>query len=412
MPTAVNACGLPYGTNACAVCVATSCCNESSACAANSACSAYETCLGKSNGDWQVRSQCALDNPVSGSSEVSPLSACLATNCTSECGLTCGGLAANYAVPDHADMCQQCVTGSSFCAAEQACASSAACDAVLRCRLACRTADCVDGCLLASDAGTDDLFNSFWGVFKGACSSPCAYGQDWTCVGKVSWPGIKSSTTTFVLDVDDFGTGSALPGVNVSVCNSTDVDCNLHLADGQTNDAGRVVMQVPNQMQQLGGLGLNGYVQYMDGGIVPELFYWGFPLSESALESISDPPFFTSPPRPLKPAEYQTLTMDFGIVLDPSLGGLGIIVADCLGHPAPNVRVTTNVSASSTRTVYGTSATAQVTDTTSLVTISNVPPGNVDLTAAPTALGGTVSSHMSVTVRAGSITAVTMLPTP
>ncbi len=419
VPTAVNACGLPYGTNACAACVATSCCSESSACAANSACSAYEECLGKSDGDWQVRSQCALDNPVGGSTEVSPLSACLATNCTSECGLTCGGLAANYAVPDHAGMCQECVTGSSFCAAEQACASSAACDAMLRCRLACETNDCADGCLLASDAGTDDLFTSFREVFHGACSTPCATGEDWTCVGKVSWPGIKSDTTTFVLDVDDYLTGSALLGVNVSVCDSLDVNCDHPLADGGTDDAGRVVMQVPNQREQLNPtLGLNGYVQYMspstalDGAIVPERWYWGFPLSESALEEISEAPFLSGTVSPIKPVEQQELATDLGILLDPMLGLVSVDVGDCRGYAAPNVQVTTNVSGSSMSVVYGTSSTAQATDSTGLVTFFNVPPGNVDLTAAPVALGGTASSHMSVTVRAGSITAVTMLPTP
>jgi len=90
VPTAVSACGLPYGNNACASCAATSCCTESTACAADPVCAAFETCLGKSNGDWQARSQCAIDHPAGSSTEVSPLSACLVTNCISECGLARG----------------------------------------------------------------------------------------------------------------------------------------------------------------------------------------------------------------------------------------------------------------------------------------------------------------------------------
>src|ERR1700722_944789 len=86
-------CGLPYGTSACASCVNTSCCTESTACAADPACAAYETCLGKCNGDPGCRSQCIGDNPVGTSSDVSALSACLASKCETACGLTCGAVA-------------------------------------------------------------------------------------------------------------------------------------------------------------------------------------------------------------------------------------------------------------------------------------------------------------------------------
>src|SRR5580700_868830 len=56
-------CGLPYGTNACASCVSTSCCTESTACAASAACAANQTCVGKCNGDPQCRSQCMISDP-------------------------------------------------------------------------------------------------------------------------------------------------------------------------------------------------------------------------------------------------------------------------------------------------------------------------------------------------------------
>ncbi len=244
VPTAVNACGLPYGTNACAACAATSCCTESSACAADPVCSAYEACLGKANGDWQLRSQCGLDDPVGGSTTVSPLSACLATHCTSECGLTCGGLGATITEPDKAAECQQCQADNA-CVSEQACASSEVCDAFIRCRFACETTGCLEGCLSAHDASAP-AFSSFLGSSHGSCSAPCAYGQDWTCVGKVSWPSSKSDTTTLTVDVQDYETLQFLPGVDVSVCNGSDVNCNPPgLAKGTTNDAGRVVIPVP-----------------------------------------------------------------------------------------------------------------------------------------------------------------------
>ncbi len=214
---------------------------------------------------------------------MSPLSACLATSCVNECGLTCGALAANYTTPDHAATCQQCVAGTSSCAPEQACAASEACDALFRCKVACETVDCIDGCLSVYDAGADALA-SFVRVFGGTCSAPCAFGQDWTCVGHVSWPSSNSDMTTFTVDVQDYTSPlSAISGAEVDVCDSTDVDCTKPLATGQTNDAGEaVMMHVPNQ-EQVGGLGLNGYLQITAQGYMPDLYYWGFPLSESDL---------------------------------------------------------------------------------------------------------------------------------
>jgi hypothetical protein len=406
--TAVNACGLPYGTNACASCVATSCCNESSACAASPVCAAYETCLGKSNGDWQTRTQCAIDHPVGGSSEVSPLSACLATHCVNECGLTCGGLAANYTVPDHAAMCQQCVTGSSFCAPERACASSEACDALVRCRLACETSDCIDGCLSTYDAGAN-LFASLIGVFHGACSAPCAFGKDWTCVGRVSWPNRKAATTAFTVDVQDYSTGAPLSGVDLSVCDGNDLACNPpHLADGQTDSTGRAVMQVPNQ-EQGDGFGLNGYLQFTSPNAVSTLLYWGFPLSESAF-TLTDNAFFFTAARLIRPADLQQQATSLKIVLDPNLGVLFVWVTDCHNRPAPGVQVTpTNVSG--LRAVYGQDSTAMATGPNGQLTFFNVQPGTVDLTAVPL-VPGKASSHVSVLVRPGFVTVVGMLPTP
>ena len=58
------------------------------ACPGDSACAAYERCLGQCSGDAECRSRCVVGDPVGEPSEVSALSACLASNCETACGLT------------------------------------------------------------------------------------------------------------------------------------------------------------------------------------------------------------------------------------------------------------------------------------------------------------------------------------
>ena len=52
------------------------------------------------------------------------------------------------------------------------------------------------------------------------------------------------------------------------------------------------------------------------------------------------------------------------------------------------------------------------TDSTGVVFFTDVPAGTVHLTATPGSLGGKASSTVTVNVRAGWITGVTMFPTP
>ncbi len=106
-----RSCGLPYGSNACASCASASCCSESTTCAADPVCAAYEGFLGQCNGDADCRSQCTIDHRVGTSSDVSALSACLASTCETACGLGCGALAGYITEPRNggATSCQTCV---------------------------------------------------------------------------------------------------------------------------------------------------------------------------------------------------------------------------------------------------------------------------------------------------------------
>ncbi len=114
--------------------------------------------------------------------------------------------------------------------------------------------------------------------------------------------------------------------------------------------------------------------------------------------------------RLIKLADLQNDGLALGIQVDPGLGVVESPVSDCHTHAAPGATVTTSVSG--LHAVYGGSSVATATDSTALVTFFNVPAGSLDLTAIPSQLGGRPSSRETVIVRAGSVTDVSMLPTP
>ncbi len=273
-------CGLPYGTNTCASCVNTNCCAESTTCAEDPACSAYEGCLGNCNGDPKCRSQCTT-YPVYTGADVSALSACLAANCETACGLECGGVAPYVSPPDAAASCQTCVAQTtSNCSAAKACGSSEACDAYLRCFLACFTTDCRQACVSANVEGAA-LFASFQSdpngpltYFGGACSGPCGAGSDWACVGHVVWPSPTSPTVALTGKVVDNQSRIPVSGLNVAYCGACPCPSPADplLGNAQTDDAGIYSVQIPNS-PGMGDTGLNGCAQYHpdpDSGITPE----------------------------------------------------------------------------------------------------------------------------------------------
>ena len=267
-----NACGLPYGTPACAACASTNCCAPSSACAADAVCDAYESCLGGCTGDPKCRMQCIIDHPPGTTNDVSALSACLASHCETACGLACGALAGYPVEPDVAAACQSCIV-SNACDPTRACAASSDCDAINRCLLSCPTPDCFSACVISH--GMDPTWNFLGanddgGIFESfaqaqrACAAPCGLGSYWECVGHVSWPAPKSATTTYDFRVTDYSTGMGVPGVDLSVCSFTDPDCTQPLQVGTTDATGLASMPFQNTRNLPGGgggLGLNGYLK-------------------------------------------------------------------------------------------------------------------------------------------------------
>jgi hypothetical protein len=207
----------------------------------------------------------------------------------------------------------------------------------------------------------------------------------------------------------DYVSHGFIPGLDVSVCSLLDPDCARPLASGRTDATGTAVMRLQNAPDAF-GLGLNGYFEVTspDMSYVPNIVYWGYPLSEANAPS----PAGGGPNWNVTPAEYQGLAAFLGVTLDPKRGTIVAVVVDCLLDNAPGVQVSLDVRDQAIGEFYGfNNPKATATDQTGLAIFTNVPAGTVHLTATPLAIRKP-SSHVAVQVRAGWITGPTLLPTP
>jgi hypothetical protein len=221
------------------------------------------------------------------------------------------------------------------------------------------------------------------------------------------------STTTINARVQDFLTGMALPEVDVSICAAPDGDCANPVAGPARTDAdGMVTLQVANKNP---AWGFTGYAQIVSAHvaepeIVPELFYWGFPLSEAEL-NLTQQTWGTWQLQVSTPRFRDRLYVQFNVPQDETRGTVALAVGDCLHYVSPDVSVTIEPN-DGVRTVYGFDQSASETSLASaFVFFFNVPAGTARITATPRALGRAAGT-MVVTVRPATITSLVWLPTP
>jgi hypothetical protein len=113
----------------------------------------------------------------------------------------------------------------------------------------------------------------------------------------------------------------------------------------------------------------------------------------------------------LTPAELTSLGNSLGIPYDPA-GSLVIASAlDCDAHGAAGVQIKTDPMYPSVQEVYDLDTTRTSTDVKAFAAFGPVPAGNLDLIVTPLALGKP-ASRVTVNVRPGWITDVTLFPTP
>ncbi len=268
--------GLALAPGSCRACIESRCCSEAQRCGSSKepACSALATCELACNGDARCRSQCTVDHAIGPVSSLPALEACAATSCENECNLQCGGSLA-YIPPNAADKCQQCATVNS-CSEFQACSNDAACLALYRCRYACVTPDCATACDSANDAGIA-AFNALASAGLSHCVQDCQLGDDFACIGHVTWPFAKASAIDITLHVRNYSPPYApVSGANVKLCAASDTGCVTPLdANGVTDANGDAHLRLAKVVD----LAPQVFFDVDSPTFTPHRFYPGFPFS-------------------------------------------------------------------------------------------------------------------------------------
>lgn len=343
--------------------------------------------------------------PPSSSPSTVDLDTCLAQRCESACSLNCGPTI--YVQPDAAASCHDCFV-TNACTTGDDCFASAACTAQNLCALSCEgRLDCLTGCGALGDAGTM-LWNALAQVLQGSCAEPCALGSNWGCLDHVSPPASNGQPTEVDVDTVVLGTSTAVPGVQIAVCNEG--SCGSPF--GPTpRDGSPVAVTVPTTSANHGGfVGPTGYLELSsqpDAGssmIVLEDLYWGFPLSQPRMDL----------------AAYVATPLLLNVLYGeagqgtpmPGRGTLFVGALDCGNTRATGISFDAGLPA---QTFYfrGTSVdrSATQTDRSGAAMITNVMPGAVTVTATATQLGRVVSRVDGV-VQAGAVTLLYMPPSP
>jgi hypothetical protein len=371
-------------------------------------------------GDWECRSRCLLDHPVGAAPGYAPLTACVSSNCESECGLTCGGLD-YFSPPGAAAGCQACLVSNGDCSAERACASSAECVAYAQCQRLCATPDCRLACTMAAkgaivtateEAGVAASLSPYASTIDphGACNASCAVGNNWTCLGHVPWPSGTTGAATLTSKVVDEIGGGIIGGVNVALCR-LDSPCSPPIASTTADMQGNVILDASASVL---GFSSDDYVQITSssGSILPANYFLGYPVSRP-LAPMALPYLAVVTPADV-PVVAALVETDAGL-----LGTTGLTVGelvDCYGLPTPGATFTMEPPLPApSREFYITSGgTPSVSETaTSKYGIGGftaVPPGTVTLTATPAGMVRPVS-RATVLVQPGGTTTVFLFPT-
>lgn len=395
------ACGVSYAGSKCQACLEQHCCGNAQACATDMACNALEACLGScAPGNEGCRATCSRAHLLGPNEPEDRLAACLAFNCSTYCGLACGGVAANFEPPADAS-CQTCIFNS-VCPQATACADDPECLAYWRCALTNYLPDREQACEAQHEAGAD-AYAAFTSGLQAPCGETCGIGTRWDCIGHTG-PYMSSSPTTATLHLSNAAARTPLVGATVDLCLPTDPGCDAGVFAGTSDDAGVAVIHVPAPVGSP-AYGPTGYLQITQPAVLPELIFWDFPLSESS---------FSAPVVLFTPAQGAGLELDLNGKVDMNLGAVVAYVFDCTGAQAPGVNfAVTDPPGSSPIVLYWQggmpSPGATTTDGQGFAVLFNVPIGEVTLTATPSTLGR-ASSQVSVVTRQSWVTQAAFNP--
>ena len=322
--------GFTYGQGDCAACVASSCATQATACAGTPSCAKLETCLsGCPAGDATCRAQCGVDHGLGydpGNDATPAFEACLAGSCGSQCGLTCGGLAALFP-PATAPACDACF-GRECDVTVKGCASNEECQAALRCQFSSRTPDVQLACpsVMGNDASspTAPLFGLM--PIASSCSTDCSWGADWSCKapgGRVDWQNVTSGPIALPVTVFDIASTALTPGAAIKLCDITDLSCTKPFDAETTGTDGTTVLHRSPTASPA-----RFYLDITAPALVPTLHFDTWPISQSQLVVHAGV---------LEPAELASSADLVMVTLDPALATLYVDAFDCRLAFAPNV---------------------------------------------------------------------------
>ena len=355
--------------------------------------------MSAASGDPTKRAQCGVDHGLGNDVATPAFEACLATSCETQCGLTCGGLAAVFP-PATATGCEGCILKQE-CTATAACATNPLCQTAVRCRFSSDTLDVQQACPeIAPDSGANPYVPVQTAPIASTCSAECSWGSDWSCLGKLDWPAYNNGA--FQVDTFVYGSTQApVAGVTTKLCNGGDPLCATPFDTQTTGDAGTVLLTRPPSTEAV-----LFYVDVSSDAIQPALLFDIFPVSTSHIAI----PFAVAPP-----GSIAFEASGLGVNVDASLGTLVLVAVDCRLAFAPGVHFTVTPTTPTTAVAYMKGGALALglteTDNSGTAVLLNMPvlPQQLRLTATVPALVRTMTDT-TVYARDGGESAVYVVP--
>jgi hypothetical protein len=313
--------------------------------------------------------------------------------------------------------CRDCLAQS--CAQATACAGSTTCLGSVSCNENCSFFDisCQDKCAQIDpvpDGGVSGA-QALYASITNTCKAECAFGAQWGCVGKVSWPvpAVGVGTVKFTVEVFDSGTHQLLQGLTVKGCGRNDATC-VNPIDTQTTDSNGLVRLTAPVVQNLGWDGfleVSGTAAGADYGTTlsfPVIAITGDVLEPYVQLAVTTPDLLDN------------IAVANGFTRDTSRGIVIAFARDCELVDAPHVTFAVNPEAMDAETVpyYAVNGVPSkyATETQFAATGAwggwiNLKPGSVNVTAKSLTIGQEYSST-TIFVRANAVTVTRALPTP
>jgi hypothetical protein len=383
----------------CATCLDKKCCQAASDCADDPACKAAYQCVKECDPDdsdcatWCLGSYARPDS-------LAVLTACASSSCSEQCGVKCGG-----ALPVGATTCDACVR-SKCCDENAACAEDEACIEVESCNHRCLPAgspNCSNLCTMQSETGANE-YATRNACISAKCATECDTGSDWSCLDhpQPARKPLSLEAIEFHMTLVEFAQETPYEGVLVKACSRMDLPCDKVLASDTTKSDGSFDLTVPS-----GADGFDGYLDLSGPSIYPTIYYIQPAVTVGGYRGRLALPSATL---------ITGLTTAIGAKLDPDRGLLALVPYDCTLSPAPGVTLDISTADESTTTYYfvnnAPSPAATQTDAAPAIGGAVNLPAQLALVTATANSVGKKSAQLNFNIRAGTLTAGSIPPTP